>query len=39
MKKLTPVIKVIPKLRDAAMKQTIKLSEKLLKKLKKQTIF
>jgi phospholipid/cholesterol/gamma-HCH transport system permease protein len=32
MKRIVPVIKVIPKLRDAARKQTIKLSEKTLVK-------
>jgi phospholipid/cholesterol/gamma-HCH transport system permease protein len=32
MNKLTPVIKVIPKLRDAAMKHTIRLSEKTIEK-------
>jgi phospholipid/cholesterol/gamma-HCH transport system permease protein len=35
MKKLIPVIKVIPKLRDAARKQTIKLSEKTFEKTEK----
>ena len=39
MKKLTPVIKVIPKLRDAAMKQTIKLSEKTFEKTEKANNF
>jgi len=35
MKKFTPVIKVIPKLRDAALKQTIKLSEKTIERTEK----
>ena len=39
MKKLIPVIKVIPKLRDAARKQTIKLSEKTYEKTEKANNF
>ena len=39
MKKFTPVIKVIPKLRDAALKQTIKLSEKTIEKTEKANNF
>ena len=39
MKKLIPVIKVIPKLRDAAIKQTIKLSEKTIAKTEKANNF
>jgi phospholipid/cholesterol/gamma-HCH transport system permease protein len=39
MKKLIPVIKVIPKLRDAALKHTIKFSEKTLGKTEKVNNF
>jgi phospholipid/cholesterol/gamma-HCH transport system permease protein len=39
MKKLIPVIKVIPKLRDAAIKQTIKLSEKTIVRTEKASNF
>lgn len=39
MKKLIPVIKVIPKLRDAAIKQTIKLSETTIGKTKEVNNF
>jgi len=39
MKKPFPVIKAIPKLRDAALKQTIKLSEKTLDKREKANNF
>jgi phospholipid/cholesterol/gamma-HCH transport system permease protein len=39
MKKLTPVIRVIPKLRDAAIKQTIRLSEKTLGRTEKANNF
>jgi phospholipid/cholesterol/gamma-HCH transport system permease protein len=39
MKKPFPVIKVIPKLRDAALKQTIKLSEKTFEKREKANNF
>jgi phospholipid/cholesterol/gamma-HCH transport system permease protein len=39
MNKPTPVIKVIPKLRDAAIKQTIKLSEKTFEKTEKVNDF
>lgn len=39
MKKFTPVIKVIPNLRDTAMKQTIKLSEKTFGKTEKVNNF
>jgi phospholipid/cholesterol/gamma-HCH transport system permease protein len=39
MKKLIPVIKVIPKLRDAALKQTIKLSERTFEKTEKANSF
>jgi phospholipid/cholesterol/gamma-HCH transport system permease protein len=39
MKKFTPVIKVIPKLRDAAINQTLKLSEKTIEKTEKANNF
>jgi phospholipid/cholesterol/gamma-HCH transport system permease protein len=39
MKKLIPVIKVIPKLRDAAIKQTIRLSEKTIVRKEKASNF
>jgi phospholipid/cholesterol/gamma-HCH transport system permease protein len=39
MKKLIPVIRVIPKLRDAAIKQTIKLSEKTFVRTEKASNF
>ena len=39
MKKFTPVIKVIPKIRDAALKQTIKISEKTIERTAKVSNF
>lgn len=39
MKKLVPVFKIIPKLRDAAIKQTIKLSEKTIGKTESASNF
>jgi phospholipid/cholesterol/gamma-HCH transport system permease protein len=39
MKKFTPVIKVIPRLRDVAMKQTIKISEKTIERTEKVNNF
>jgi phospholipid/cholesterol/gamma-HCH transport system permease protein len=39
MKKFTPVIKVIPKIRDAALKQTIKISEKTIERTVKVNNF
>jgi phospholipid/cholesterol/gamma-HCH transport system permease protein len=39
MKKFTPVIKVIPKLRDAAINQTLKFSEKTIEKTEKANNF
>jgi len=39
MKKLIPVIKVIPKLRDVALKQTIKLGERTFKRTEKANNF
>jgi len=39
MKKLIPVIKVLPKIRDAAIKQTIKLSERTIEKTESASNF
>jgi phospholipid/cholesterol/gamma-HCH transport system permease protein len=39
MKKHTPIVKVIPKLRDAALKQTIKISEKTIERTAKVNNF
>ena len=39
MKKLSPVIKVIPKLRDAALKNVIRISEKTIEKTEKANNF
>jgi len=39
MKKFTPVIKVLPKIRDAALKSTLKLSEKTIERTEKANNF